>query len=54
MNPPVLAINNLCTHFFTRDGVVKAVDGVSLEMAHGETLVWSAKADAASRSPRCP
>ena len=33
-----LEIKGLRTHFFTRDGVVKAVDGVSLRDRHGETL----------------
>jgi peptide/nickel transport system ATP-binding protein len=36
--PPVLEIENLKTHFFLRDGVVKAVDGVSLTVARGEVL----------------
>jgi peptide/nickel transport system ATP-binding protein len=35
---PVLAIDGLKTHFFTRDGVVRAVDGVSYELRRGETL----------------
>ena len=34
----VLAVDNLRTHFFTRDGVAKAVDGVSLRIAQGEVL----------------
>jgi peptide/nickel transport system ATP-binding protein len=34
----VLEIENLKTHFFTRDGVVKAVDGVSYHVYKGETL----------------
>ena len=38
MSPPVLAVTELRTHFFTRDGVVKAVDGVSLSLDRGETL----------------
>ena len=35
---PILSIQNLQTHFFTRGGVIKAVDGVSLELQQGETL----------------
>src|SRR5262245_50217135 len=35
---PVLTVTGLCTHFHTRDGVVKAVDGVSLSLERGETL----------------
>ncbi len=34
----ILEIDDLRTHFFTRDGVVKAVDGVSYNLARGETL----------------
>ncbi len=34
----ILEIDNLQTHFFTRDGVVRAVDGVSYGLAKGETL----------------
>jgi oligopeptide/dipeptide ABC transporter ATP-binding protein len=35
---PVLEIRGLETHFFTRDGVVKAVDGVDLTVGRGEIL----------------
>ena len=38
MSEPLLAIENLQTHFFTDDGVVRAVDGVSYELRAGETL----------------
>ena len=38
MSDPVLSVRNLRTHFFTRAGVVKAVDGVSFDLAAGEIL----------------
>ena len=38
MSAPLLAVDGLCTHFFTKAGVVKAVDGVSFTVARGEVL----------------
>ena len=35
---PLLQIDDLATHFFTREGVVRAVDGVSYSVGSGETL----------------
>jgi len=35
---PLLEIDDLRTYFFTRDGIVRAVDGVSLRVESGETL----------------
>ena len=34
----LLEVRNLVTHFFTQDGVVKAVDGVSYSIEEGEVL----------------
>ncbi|CAI8038639.1 Oligopeptide transport ATP-binding protein AppF [Geodia barretti] len=34
----ILRVQDLQTHFFTRTGVVKAVDGISFELKRGETL----------------
>ena len=37
-NNKVLSIRGLTTHFFTEDGVVRAVDGVDLDVHRGEVL----------------
>ena len=34
----LLDVRNLQTHFFTRDGVAKAVDGVSFSLERGQIL----------------
>ena len=38
MSAPVLTVEGLRTHFFTKQGVVKAVDDVSFTVARGEVL----------------
>jgi len=38
MAEPILDLQNLRTHFFTRAGVVKAIEGVSFYINEGETL----------------
>ena len=35
---PILSIDNLHTHFFTRDGVVRAIDSLTLTVQAGEVL----------------
>ena len=35
---PILEVRNLQTHFFTKAGVLKAVDGVSFEIGAGEII----------------
>lgn len=38
MDPPLIDVRDLHTHFFTDDGVVHAIDGVSLTVRAGKTL----------------
>lgn len=37
-NPVLLSVNNLTTHFFSQEGILEAVDGVSFEIRRGEAL----------------
>ncbi|MFQ5936685.1 MAG: methionine ABC transporter ATP-binding protein, partial [Acidiferrobacterales bacterium] len=35
---PTLEVENLCTYFFTKVGVVRAVDGISFSVDRGEVM----------------
>ena len=35
---PILQVKGLKTHFFTEDGIIKAVDGLSFQVFPGEVL----------------
>ncbi len=35
---PLLSVRNLRTHFYTQDGVVQAVNGISFDVEEGETI----------------
>lgn len=34
----LIKVKDLCTYFFTEDGIVRAVDGVNIEIEHGKVL----------------
>ena len=51
---PLLEIKGLMTHFFTDEGVVKAVDGADFAIARGKTVCVVGESAAASRSRRAP
>lgn len=38
MSAPTLEVKDLKTHFFSKEGTVKAVDGISFEVGAGEVL----------------
>ncbi|MEC9322085.1 MAG: ATP-binding cassette domain-containing protein [Chloroflexota bacterium] len=38
MEPPLLSVKDLTTHFFTSEGIVKAVEGASFQIRAGRTL----------------
>ena len=47
----ILSVRGLETHFFTDEGIVRAVDGVDFDVKPGTTMVSLGKAVAARASP---
>ena len=45
----LLTIRDLHTYFYTEDGVVKALNGVNLEIQRGKSSAWWGKAAAGNR-----
>ena len=37
-SPLLLSVDNLATHFFSQEGILEAVDGVSFDIHAGEAL----------------
>ena len=52
---PLLEVTDLATHFLTRAGLVRAVDGVSFTLRAARSWAWSASPAPARASPasRC-
>ena len=50
MSEPLLSVENLKTQFFTEDGTVRAVDGISFDVYEGEIVGYTIGNDMSSRS----
>ena len=51
MSEPVLSVRNLRVEFVTRHGVLRAIDGISFDIAKGEVLGVVGEFGAESPSP---
>ena len=54
MTAPVLSVRDLRVEFVTRRDTLRAIDGVSFDIAKGEVLGVSANPAPANRSPGLP